>query len=301
MRLWDKLALVALVVLAIIGKVVGDSDSDTARRPDPGQFAPPSVPDTPPSVPPTARGPALDPGTPDPGGVLVPVGDKQSSSSGTAFSIDSGGVWITARHVTDGCDRVVLQKAHREFVRVRRVAHHPNADISILWTRGGVPALPLLKNPPHQNQDGYSFGFPKGEPGDVHAKVIGRTKMRQRGRYRTNEPVVVWTHIRRVPDRGAHLGGISGGPWVNAQGRILGVHVAGNPRRGRSYATAPSSLRAAFSQAGFSDKVAHGKQEKISVTPRNFPAVGNQLRKKLVVAKVLCLVGERWRKQSRRR
>ena len=284
MRLWDKLALIALVVLAIIGKFAGDDTVDpragSARRPDPSQFAPAQ--------------PGASPSTDEPG-IVVPVGDSQQSSSGTAFSINSNGVWITARHVADGCDRIVLQKTGRQFVRVDRVRHHPNADISILWTRNGVPALPLLQQPLRPNQDGYSFGFPKGEPGDVHARLIGRTKMHQRGRYRTNEPVVAWTHVRRVPDIGAHLGGISGGPWVNEAGRILGVHVAGNPRRGRSYATAPSSLRAAFTQAGLSDSGAARNLERVSVTPRNFPSVGDQLRRNLTIAKVLCLVGERWR------
>ncbi len=289
MRLWDKIALVALVVLAIIGKVVGDDKEDPrsgpARRPDPSQFAPAEP---------------LDPASPSEPGVMVPVGDKQASSSGTAFSVDRSGIWITARHVADGCDRIVLQKTDRQFVQVNRVRHHPNADISILWTRNGVPALPLLEQPLRQNQDGYSFGFPKGEPGDVHARLIGRTKMHQRGRYRTNEPVVAWTHVRRVPDRGAHLGGISGGPWVDAAGRILGVHVAGNPRRGRSYATAPASLRAAMAQAGVTQTPASRSVKKISVTPGNFPSVGNQLRKSLTVAKVLCLVGKRWRAEKRR-
>jgi S1-C subfamily serine protease len=285
MRLWDKLALLALVVLAIIGKYAGDDTVDpgdpgagSARRPDPGQFAP-AQPIAPPST--------------DEPGVMVPVGDKQQSSSGTAFSIDSGGIWITARHVADGCDRIVLQRNSRQFVRVNRVRHHPNADISILWTQRGVPALPLLQQPLRPNQDGYSFGFPKGKPGDVHGRMIGTTRMHQRGRYRTNEPVVAWTHVRRVPDIGAHLGGISGGPWVNEAGRILGVHVAGNPRRGRSYATAPSSLRAAFTQAGLSDGGASRSLERVSVTPRNFPSVGDQLRRTLTIAKVLCMVGAR--------
>ena len=290
MRLWDKIALVALVVFAIIGKYAGndkvDPGSGSARRPDPGQFVP-AQPLAPPSR--------------DEPGVMVPVGDKQSSSSGTAFSVDRSGIWITARHVADGCDRIVLQKTGRQFVPVNRVSHHPNADISILWTRNGVPALRLLEQPLSENQDGYSFGFPKGEPGDVHARLIGRTKMHQRGRYRTNEPVVAWTHVRRVPDIGAHLGGISGGPWVNEAGLILGVHVAGNPRRGRSYATAPSSLRAAMIQAGVTQTSGSRGVENISVTPRNFPSVGNQLRKALTVAKVLCLVGERWRTKKRRR
>jgi len=289
MRLWDKIALVALVVLAIIGKFTGDNKVDpgsgSARRPDPGQFVP--------AKPPT-------PASPDEPVVMVPVGDKQTSSSGTTFSVDSSGIWITARHVADGCDKIVLQRSSREFVRVNRVSHHANADISILWTHRGVPALPLLEKPLHPNQDGYSFGFPKGNPGDVHARLIGRTKMYQRGRYRTNEPVVAWTHVRRVPDRGAHLGGISGGPWVNEAGRILGVHVAGNPRRGRSYATAPASLRAAFTQAGLPNGAASHDLERVSVTPRNFPSVGDKLRKGLTVAKVLCLVGKRWRGERRR-
>ena len=289
MRLWDKIALIALVVFAVIGKYAGGDNEDprsgSARRPDPGQFVPAQP---------------IDPGPANEPGVIVPVGDQQSSSSGTAFSVDSGGVWITARHVADGCDKIVLQRSGRQVVKVNRVQHHPNADISILWTLKGVPALPLLQHPVRPNQDGYSFGFPKGEPGDVHARLIGRTKMHQRGRYRTNEPVVAWTHVRRVPDRGAHLGGISGGPWVNAAGRILGVHVAGNPRRGRSYTTAPSSLRRAFVEAGLSESTSSTNIERVSVTPKNFPSIGNKLRQTLTVAKVLCLVGDRWRTGRRR-
>jgi len=289
MRLWDKIALIALVVFAVIGKYAGDDNAEprsgSARRPNPGQFVPAQP---------------IDPGPANEPGVVVPVGDQQSSSSGTAFSVDSGGIWITARHVADGCNKIVLQRSSRVVIRVNRVRHHPNADISILWTERGVPALPLLQQPLQPNQDGYSFGFPKGDPGDVHAKLIGRTKMHQRGRYRTNEPVVAWTHVRRVPDRGAHLGGISGGPWVNAAGRTLGVHVAGNPRRGRSYATAPSSLRRAFVEAGLSDSGASTKLERVSVTPQNFPSIGNKLRQTLTVAKVLCLVGDRWRTGRRR-
>lgn len=289
MRLWDKIALVALVVFAVITKYGGDSldpGDGSARRPDPGQFAPPPVP-----APPAPSGP----------GVIVPVGDKQSSSTGTAFSVDRGGIWITARHVADGCDRIALQKTTRQFVGVSRVRHQPNTDISILWTHNGVPALPLLQHPLRQNQDGYSFGFPKGEPGDVHAKLIGQTRMRQRGRYSTDEPVVAWTHVRRVPDIGAHLGGISGGPWVNARGRILGVHVAGNPRRGRSYATAPTSLRAAMNRAGIPNGAPSGDLKQVSVSPGNFPTVGDQLRRTLTVAKVYCLVGDRWRRGRRSR
>ena len=98
--------------------------------------------------------------------------------------------------------------------------------------------------------DGYSFGFPQGSPGDVYGKVIGRGRMLTRGRYRKDEPVVAWTQIRRIPDVGADLSGISGGPWVDAAGDVIGVHVAGSPRRGRSYSTAPRTLLTAIRQSG---------------------------------------------------
>ena len=75
MRLWDKIALIALVVLAIIGKVAGndkgDPGSGSARRPDPGQFAP-SKP--------------LDPASPGEPGVMVTVDYVGVSwSTGTEF------------------------------------------------------------------------------------------------------------------------------------------------------------------------------------------------------------------------
>ena len=91
MRLWDKLAVAALIVLAVLGKYVGgESPGDGAmpRRPDPGQFAPP------PPTQPTPPGARLDPVAPGDPAILVPVGAKQASSSGTAFSIDRGGIWI---------------------------------------------------------------------------------------------------------------------------------------------------------------------------------------------------------------
>ncbi len=286
MRKWDVIALVLIVVVAVLGKLQQPGgDRPPERRPDPVIAQPPAAP--PRSLPAGGRD------------VVVSVEDRQSSSSGTAFSIDRSGVWITARHVADGCDAIVLQRAERRFMRVRRVRHHPNADISILWTGRGAPALPVIRPALSPGQDGYSFGFPKGDPGDVHARIIGRRTMRISGRYRTREPVVAWTHIRRVPDRGAHLGGISGGPWVDANGNVVGVHVAGAPRRGRSYSTAPSSLLAAMDLAGIAARAA-GAGPGRAINGADFSRTGDDLRRRLTVAKVICLVGERWRKRGRR-
>ncbi|MGB0577307.1 MAG: trypsin-like peptidase domain-containing protein [Alphaproteobacteria bacterium] len=284
MRIWDILALVVMALVAILGKswTSDDAESSPGRRP-PIEIAKPPNGGTVPPI--TSRDPVIS----------ISVEDRQQSSTGTAFSVDHSGIWVTARHVADGCDKVALQKAERQFVRVRQILHHPHADISILRTNGGTPPLPGIERRVSRGQDGYSFGFPKGDPGDVHARVIGRRTMAIDGRYSTREPVVAWTQIRRVPDRGTDLGGISGGPWVNASGQIIGVHVAGAPRRGRSYSSTPESLLNILKQAGFSSTTVGNGSQKFAVNKSDFPTVGGNLRRRLTVAKVYCLVGQRWR------
>lgn len=285
MRLWDKISLIALVVLAIIGKLTDDSGNDQ-RRPDPRQYEPPVA-----QAPPGSR--------PIPGDFrnaptfIVEIEKTQQSSTGTAFSVGENGIWITARHVTDGCDVVVVRTAHKKGMSAQRVIQESNADISVLRTRTGAPSLPVTKPTLRNGEKGWSFGYPKGDPGDVYGQVIGRAKMRAQGRYSSLEPVIAWTHLRRVPDRGADLGGISGGPWVDAGGRVVGVHVAGAPRRGRSYSTAPSTLLAALSRAG----VNPSDRTVIQLSAGNFAQIGDLMRERLTIAKVYCLVGEKWRKR----
>ena len=276
--------MVGLIFFAIIGKYYPSKHSS----PHEGRRLPIKIAQPPNIVTP--------PRQPDSGPIFsITIEDKQRSSTGTAFSVSNNGTWVTARHVADGCDKIALQKAKQNFVRVQRVQHHPNADISILQTNGGTPPLPGIEKRITRGQDGYSFGFPKGEPGDVHAKVIGKRTMAVRGRYSTREPVIAWSQIRRVPDRGTHLGGISGGPWVDANGRIIGVHVAGAPRRGRSYSSTPQSLIYVLRRAGVDTKGIGEDSSSISVNNSDFSTVGGELRRRLTVAKVYCLVGERWR------
>lgn len=284
MRIWDILALVVMALVAILGRswTSDDADPTPGRRPPIEIVQPPHRDSVPPI---TSRDPVIS----------ISLEERQKSSTGTAFSVDRKGIWVTARHVADGCDKIVLQKGERQFVKVRQVWLHPHADISILRTNGGTPSLPGIEKRIARGQDGYSFGFPKGDPGDVHARVIGRRTMTIDGRYSTREPVVAWTQIRRVPDRGTNLGGISGGPWVNANGEVIGVHVAGAPRRGRSYSSTPESLLNILKQAGVNGATVGSGSQKFAVNKRDFPSVGGNLRRRLTVSKVYCLVGERWR------
>ena len=115
--------------------------------------------------------------------------------------------------MTSECDLLGLQQSNGKLVRVRELTQRQDADISILRTQGGSPQMNVIRPRLRIGDDGYSFGFPQGSPGDVYGKVIGRGRMLTRGgRYRKDEPVVAWTQIRRIPDAGADLSGISGGP-----------------------------------------------------------------------------------------
>lgn len=274
MRSIDLLALIAIAVVAAIGKLGGwyggSPDGPDLRRPPP-RLAPP-----PRAFPPVGAGAAIE--------IRLP---EKSSSTGTAFSIDRGGGWLTARHVVDGCSHVAIQTGPDRGIGAVRVLAHPSADVAAIWTRGGAPALPLGNGDLRQGQRAFQFGFPGGEAGDVSARLIGRRTLNISGRYRAREPVVAWLQLRRVPDRGPDLAGISGGPVVDRAGGVIGIVVAGAPRRGRTYSAAPMTIAEMLQYAAL-DPAAAGPGRRIG--DADFPAFGRDLRGTLTVAKVLCRV-----------
>ncbi len=284
-RLW----LIALVTLSLQIYFFGARDGqDESRRPIPEQPRAPrpgpgSTPFMPGGVP---TGPAF----------TVDVGEK-GSGLGTAFSIRDDGFWITAKHVVDGCDAVGLRvDGGGQPYRVRVIAVHPAADIAVLHSVQGRPAFSLSREGFQPGQPGFHFGFPSGKPGQVSSSYLGRRELRSIGRYRQREPVVVWVERRRVPSFD-ELGGISGGPALDANGNIVGVTVAGSPRRGRILTTAPASMTAVLLQAGVNVrgkswaglKIARGSEE-------GFVDVGDALRGRYSVAQVFCRVQERRRR-----
>ncbi len=307
MRSIDVVALALVVILAVIGKLAGwggeTPEGPELRRPPPRIAAPEPIRPAPFQPGPLQPGP-LQPEsrealTPLPGSsrrdpaIRVEVGPAVPST-GTAFSIDGAGRWLTARHVVEGCRQVVIRTSRRKGIRVARIFTHPNADVAVLWTEGGTPPLTISGAALSTGQNGFQIGFPKGEPGDVFGRIIGRRTMRVSGQYRTHEPVIAWTQLRRVPDRGADLGGISGGPVLDRAGRVIGIVVAGAPRRGRTYSAAPASLSEAVRRAGLRiDRFAAEGPPHPRLNRRDFPSYGRDLRQKLTVAKVFCMVGGR--------
>ena len=282
------LVVVALVAVGILGQM-GSFAPETPRY-EPGKPRTPApTPRRPlPEARPDGLRPLAPPASTDPV-VEVEVSDRQQSSTGTAFSIDSRGIWITARHVADGCGKIFVLNSPRSGFQVRSVYIHPTADVAILRTDRGAPYVSLSGDQARQGQTAYHFGYPKGEPGAVVSTLIGRATMRARGRYSTNEPVLVWAERDRVPDGEEQLGGISGGPVFDANGRIIGTTVAGSLRRGRVFTSDMASVRAALQRANTTPADAASAVAP-KIDSRNWVQVGAELRSRLTVAKVVCLV-----------
>ncbi|HAA93808.1 MAG: serine protease [Rhodospirillaceae bacterium] len=217
---------------------------------------------------------------------------RGGNATGTAFPVSSKGIWLTARHVVDGCAKVGLfsdPKARKGFW-VSGVDVHPNADIAVLRTRRAPPAIAVrsLSEKLKIGQDGFHFGYPMGKPGDLTTQLIGRRKLRKVGGRSFVEPAIAWAVTHQTP-RLDRLGGISGGPVLDGQGRVIGVTVAGNIRRGRVIASAPGTIHQTLRNAGVRlDGRPSAGVSGTSLNPRGYPAHGSRLRGQLSVAKVFC-------------
>lgn len=276
----DTLGLIFVVVALLIGALTaGRPDDrgaepprqDSARRPLPIE----SGRDRP-LPPPSSRDPEI----------RVEIGPKQDST-GTAFAI-APDLWMTARHVADGCGKIGILTGPRQGVRGRDIVVHRNADLALFRARVPAQAVAVAGDDLRVGQTGYHFGFPGGEPGAVRSSLLGRGTLRASGRYSTREPVLAWAEVQRVPDRDEPLSGISGGPVFDSGGRLVGVHVAGSVRRGRSFTTAPQSMRELWERTGIRPRTAGGPVP--AMNPDDFAAVGNRLRQDMVVAKAVCVI-----------
>ncbi len=280
-RFLDRLAYLAaaLALLYAGASHLQVPHGEDARRP-PVRFAAP---------PPGLRAPAA---APDARVVTIEVPEKQPST-GTAFAV-GGGWWLTARHVADGCDAVGLVTAPRRAAKARQVVLHPGADLALLSVNLDPEPFPFVDAPPRRGQDGFAVGYPQGAPGDVHAQLMGRARLRSVGRYRTDEPILAWAERRRVPDRLPALGGLSGGPMFNGRGEVIGALVAASERRGRVMTSDPSSVRWLLAQAGLAPDP---EARTVDLAAGNFVGQGDDLRGDLRVAKVVCDVRSPSRRQ----
>lgn len=244
--------------------------------------------DAPPAPPPTleAEGAALGPASPFDPAVVVDVPPKAEPGVGTAFSVSDRGVWLTARHVVDGCSQTAIVVGNGQGVEA--VVHvDPSGEAAVLTTEGGAPPLPMGLNQPLRRGDrAYHPGYPQGTPGEATSRLLGRETLVVRGRGARSEPVLVWAETGRTDGLSGSLAGLSGAPVLDRAGRVIGVTVAESPRRGRIYTTSPETVAHALEASG-QRAAAFAMGE--PVTPENYGRVADALRRDLRVAQVICL------------
>lgn len=243
------------------------------------------APPPPPPVPGEAGLP-LGPASPFDPSIVVQVPDETKPGSGTAFSVADNGIWITARHVVDGCPRLAIVVADGRGVAARIVGR-PEGDVAVLSTDGGAPALPMRPvQDPARGEAAFHPGFPQGHAGEATSRFLGREMMEVRGRGAREEPVLVWAETGRTDGLDGSLAGLSGAPVLDSSGRVVGVTIAESPRRGLIYTTAPETVLSALTEAG-----QHGAGYALGepITTDNYGRVADGLRRDLRVAQVVCL------------
>jgi S1-C subfamily serine protease len=275
-----------LLYLAVVGALIYAARNDDDRfEAAPGPAPPADAPaETPTTSEEEVQGRPLRPRSRFDPQVMVEAPTGPQNGVGTAFAIDDAGVWFTARHVVEGCSRVGVVAGRRRVIRAEwRV--HPRADLAILTTDGGPDPLPVSPDLAlFEGQRAYHPGFPQGKPGEVSSRLIGRETLVVVGRGERSEPVLAWAESGRSRGLTGSLGGLSGAPALDAQGRVIGVTVAEAPRRGRIYTTAPDTFGEALEEAPPDDR-----QPMLAITRDNFDEVADRLRSELRVAQVICL------------
>ncbi len=209
-------------------------------------------------------------------------------SSGTGFAIADNSIWLTAKHVAQGCNRLgILNDVGRIAVKARAIYISDTADIAIFKTEGGPGplTLDLDESDMKVGARGFHIGYPQGKPGEVTSRLIGRELMITEGAWRGKEDTLAWAETGRTPGLNGTLGGLSGGPAFDGAGKVVGITIAENPRRGRVITTAARSIAIALNEANIS---ANGTIfEPLNVA--DFSAQAKSLRADLKIVQVICL------------
>ena len=242
MRAIDKLLIVLVLVLLAV-EIAGRTspvrdDPLKGRRPLPPVAEAPGIPNL--SPPRVRRPPLAAPRETDTPFVVVTERPTQSTI-GTAFAVDDR-TWMTARHVIQDCPRLSLFRRGEAVATANVAFAHPTADLGILESeRGGAP-IQFESRALTVEEDGYLVGFPHGAIGAGYFQLLGRSRMQIHGWMTGGSPALSWAEVRRFPESLESLGGMSGGPMVDEDGRLVGVMVAASIRRGRADTVAPEVI-----------------------------------------------------------
>ena len=216
--------------------------------------------------------------------VLESEHGPRASGTGTAFSVGDG-VWLTARHVVNACKAVVfLEDGDGVVGFATRTVHHPTADVSLLFSdlRGPPLRIASAEEEPDRHANGYLFGFPRRTYRSFPAKLVEARILDREAPTEAPFPILIWAEQPK-PDRPPDYGGLSGGPVLDGQGRVVGLSVGSDTHLGRVLAAAPELLREMMGR--------HVRPDMLGRDPGTALPSGEDLRAQGTVRQIFCRAG----------
>lgn len=146
------------------------------------------------------------------GSVVVVVGlngYKQPVKFGSGFVVEDGSQVVTNHHVVDGAAGVVVKTPDDQAIKAEVVDVDTVQDLALLKLDGKGPALEVAAELPQVGQEVAAIGTPKGLERTLSTGVVSAVRTLQ-GR----EVVQITAPVSQ---------GSSGGPVLDAAGRVVGV------------------------------------------------------------------------------
>ncbi len=208
----------------------------------------------------------------------TPRPDPLRRIRGAASSISESGLWVTATSVVAHCRSPMLMATPQRGLPARLVANAPGG-VSFLSTVMGAPPLPLADKAAEPGAEASHPGFPDEGPGEVASRLIGQIG-------RVGERRDIYAETGRTEGLGDGMRTIAGAPVLDEAGRMVGLTLSDEPRRGRLFAAPLTAILSAMHRL----KLSHSASaEGRPVTLDNYGIVADSLRRSATVAAVVCL------------
>ncbi len=230
---------------------------------------------------------------------------------GTAFSVGANGVWLTARHVVDGCKNLYLSLPQEKTDKKISIAYrngqrreYPVVSASVLGVsktddtalivmqEKKADGTPLAFSAPEKNiflgDMGFAVGYPGSLPGEIALQYIKQHRARMSFSGGGVSNVLSAWSIMEDNIVGFQYNGISGGPTVNQDGFVVGVNTGHSPRRARFYTSTTDSLYGLLRDNRVSYHYAAGNA-KWPLRTSNYSYYADKLRQTNKVKRIFCL------------
>ncbi|MDZ4085534.1 MAG: trypsin-like peptidase domain-containing protein [Tabrizicola sp.] len=140
--------------------------------------------------------------------------DAEDRFLGSAFLWHDGTVAVTNAHVVGEADEVRLIDRHGTEIPALVIARDPVRDVAVLSVPEGTQGLPLASNAPQLGDEVFALGAPLGiEFTLTEGRISALARQTE-----VAVPILMLQHDAAVNP------GSSGGPLVDAAGRILGMN-----------------------------------------------------------------------------